>query len=73
MSADNKSLQARRLKEQHALEQQKLDAIENKIERARRKIEESKVQKSMRAQRISSSRPQSHFDPPDLELNLRQF
>jgi hypothetical protein len=31
------------MKEQHAIEQAKLDAIETKIERARKRIEEVKV------------------------------
>ena len=38
------------MKEQHAIEQAKLDAIETKIERARKRIEEVKVQKSIKAQ-----------------------
>lgn len=49
-SADSKTLHARKMKEQHAIEQAKLDAIENKIERARKRIEEVKVQKSIKAQ-----------------------
>jgi hypothetical protein len=48
-SADSKTIHARKMKEQHAIEQAKLDAIENKIERARRRIEEVKVQKSVKA------------------------
>lgn len=34
-SADNKSVQVRKLKEQHAIEQAKLEAIESKILKAR--------------------------------------
>lgn len=34
------------MKEQHAIEQAKLEAIENKIERARKKMEEHKNMKS---------------------------
>lgn len=48
-SADSKTLHARKMKEQHAIEQAKLDAIENKIEKARKRIEEVKVQKSIKA------------------------
>ncbi|CDW76852.1 UNKNOWN [Stylonychia lemnae] len=49
-SADNKSVQAKRLKEQHAIEQARLEAIENKIEKARKRIEETKQQKAITAQ-----------------------
>lgn len=48
-SADSKSIHARKMKEKHAIEQAKLDAIESKIERARKRIEEVKVQKSIKA------------------------
>ena len=42
-SADNKStVQQRKLKEQHAIEQARLEAIENKIANARKRIEETK-------------------------------
>lgn len=41
-SADNKTVQARKVKEQHAIEQAKLEAIENKIEKARKRIEGTK-------------------------------
>ena len=41
-SADNKNIAARKLKEQHAKEVAKLEAIENKIDKARKRIEETK-------------------------------
>jgi hypothetical protein len=37
------------LKEQHAIEQAKLEAIENKIEKARKRLEENTKQKSVTA------------------------
>lgn len=48
-SADNKNVQARKIKEQHAIEQAKLEAIESKIVKARQRIEEAKVNKSAKA------------------------
>lgn len=49
-SADSKTIHARKMKEQHAIEQAKLEAIESKINKARLRIEEVKVQKSIKAQ-----------------------
>jgi hypothetical protein len=42
-SADSKTIHARKMKEQHAIEQAKLEAIESKINKARQRIEEVKV------------------------------
>ena len=49
-SADSKTIHARKLKEQQAIEQAKLDAIEAKIQKARLRIDEVKAQKSIKAQ-----------------------
>ena len=49
-SADSKTIHARKQKEQHAIEQAKLDAIEAKIQKARQRIDEVKAQKSIKAQ-----------------------
>jgi hypothetical protein len=55
------------MKEQHANEQAKLDAIENKIEKARKRIEEVKVQKSIKAQQSIVTK--NGGGPPSGEMN----
>ena len=48
-SADNKNINQRKIKEQHAQEQAKLSAIEEKIERARKKMEDHKKDRKNKA------------------------
>jgi hypothetical protein len=69
-SADNKSLAARRIREKHTQEKDRINAIEDKIENARRRKAEIAKETSFRANRISGigstnikSRPSSDFDP----------
>jgi hypothetical protein len=69
-SADNKSLAARRLREKHTQEKDKINAIEDKIEKARRRKAEKAREMSIKANKIgglgkpiAKSRPSSDFDP----------
>lgn len=66
-SADSKSIHARKLKEQQAQEQAKLEAIEQKIEKARKRIEEAKAQKSIKAQQTIM---QKNEKEPDINSDL---
>ena len=69
-SADSKTLHARKQKEQHAIEQAKLDAIQNKIEKARLRIEEVKVQRSLKAQQsVVSKNDKIGGGPASGEMN----
>lgn len=69
-SADNKSLAARRLREKHTQEKDRINAIEDKIEKARLRKAEKAREMSIKANKvgglgkpIAKSRPSSDFDP----------
>ena len=69
-SADNKSLAARRLREKHAKVKERIDAIESKIEKARRRKADISKDGSGKPTKVNSidrpsfkSRPSSEFDP----------
>lgn len=69
-SADNKSLAARKLREKHTKEKAKIDAIEDKIEKARRRKAEFNKEVSSKGQKynplakpVMKNRPSSDFDP----------
>jgi myosin heavy subunit len=69
-SADNKSLAARRLREKHTKDKERINAIEGKIEKARLRKAEIDRETSSKAQKVKSierpsfqSRPGSDFDP----------
>mmetsp|Transcript_30159 Transcript_30159/g.34520 ORF Transcript_30159/g.34520 Transcript_30159/m.34520 type:complete len:453 (-) Transcript_30159:9-1367(-) len=69
-SADNKSLAARRLREKHTKDKERIDAIESKIDKARRRKAEIAKEMSIKAQKVNGlarpdfkERPNSDFDP----------
>ena len=69
-SADTKSLAARRLREEHTKEKDRINAIEDKIEKARRRKAEKAKETSVKAKEVnglsrpmSKNRPSSDFDP----------
>lgn len=69
-SADNKNLAARRLREKHTKEKERITAIEDKIEKARRRKAEMDRETSNKAYKVNGlmkptlkSRPSSDFDP----------
>jgi hypothetical protein len=74
-SADNKSLAARRLREKHIQDKERIDAIENKIQKARRRKADIKevIPKSGKVKSIDrpnfKSRPNSDFDPKLKRIN----
>ena len=69
-SADNKSLAARRIREKQEKEKERINAIEDKIDKARRRKADFAKETSYKANKISGigstsikSRPSSDFDP----------
>jgi chromosome segregation ATPase len=72
-SADNKSFAARRLREKHVHEKDKINAIEDKIQKARRRKAELNKELSSKANKVNGlsrsnlrDRPSSDFDPKAL-------
>lgn len=73
-SADNKGYAARRLREKHGVEKEKIDAIEDKIQKARRRKAELNKELSTKANKVNGfsrpnlrDRPSSDFDPKSLK------
>lgn len=69
-SADNKSLAARKLREKHLKDKERLDAIEDKIEKARKRRADISNQTTAKSTKSKNSdypglknRPSSDFDP----------
>ena len=69
-SADNKSLAARRLREKHLKDKERIDAIEDKIEKARKRKADISKETYSKPNKIKSidrpsfkNRPNSDFDP----------
>lgn len=69
-SADNKSLAARRIREKQEKEKDRINAIEDKIDKARRRKADIAKETSYKANKISGigsasikNRPNSDFDP----------
>lgn len=69
-SADNKSLAARRLREKHSKDKERITAIEDKIEKARQRKAEQAKETSVKANKVGGlvrpnlkNRPSSDFDP----------
>lgn len=74
-SADNKSLAARRLREKQNQEKARIDAIEDKIDKARRRKAEMAKETSVKSNKVNGfsrpnlkDRPSSDFDPKQLKL-----
>ena len=69
-SADTKNMAARRLRQKHTHEKEKIQSIENKIQKARKRKADMTKETSMKANQVSGfgsknakSRPSSDFNP----------
>lgn len=68
-SADNKNLVARRLREKHNQDKAKIEAIEDKIDKARRRKTEISKETSTKAQNIPGKAKPNHKDRPNSDFD----